>query len=112
MKILFVSGGSYERLVKEAFRLPDTPLTISESCRSCIALLNTFTPDLIITNYVLPDATGQDLAVAVQGFNEELKIILLNDNNMSGHLDSSLFFKIVDLPIDPIELRRIAVSSQ
>ena len=106
MKILFVSGGSYERLVKEAFRDPETRLTISEGYSDCLFLLQTFTPDLIITNDLLPDSTGYDLVKSIKEIKNDLSVVLLRDSTTEKALDDSLFSKIINMPTDPIALKK------
>ena len=110
LKVLFVSGGNYERLVKEAFRDPDTTITIAENCNDCISLLQSFKPDLVIINDQLLDADAEDIAKVIRDLNKEIKILLIDSGHFKKNSKITVFSKVVRLPIEPTVLK-IAVFS-
>ena len=111
MKIIFVSNGSYERLVKEACNHPDTELTIVDSFIGCIESAASFDPNFVITTYLLPDSTGSKLASSLKLINPQIKIFMLLDVAPELPFDETLFSEIIHLPSNPLDLNRIIFSN-
>lgn len=70
-------------LIKRKF--PDMPFYFAENGKTGVELFNAHTPEIVITDIVMPYMDGVEMTIAIKSVKSDTKIIVVSGYNTQGY---------------------------
>ena len=103
-KILFVDDNSYQKLlISKILEIEKFEYKSCNNGQEALSLMETFSPDLLICDLLMPEMTGEELVIKLRGQGNEVPVIILTSDIQDTSKASFEKLNIEDFLLKPLE---------